>query len=192
MKERPILFTPDNVRAILAGTKTQTRRVIKREPLVTNDGALLTPSGIPYDANKVGVIRCPYGAPGDVLWVREAWWGTELTSYPEGDPVRVSAHKATYMGDLPGDGKWRNAMFMPRWASRLTLRITEVRVERVQDISEDDAWAEAVKPPVSLIIPHDAGRRAYAALWDEINAKRGYAWGSNPWVWAITFEVLHG
>lgn len=209
--ERPILFTPDNVRAILAGTKTQTRRVVKPQPQpdTWNDEPCISwqqrkrskwfawdrGSGMQFDPSIANV--CPYGAPGDVLWVREAWALVPATAYRASDVVQTvspdDAHDAAiYKAGWPlspPSVSWRPSIFMPRWAARLTLRITEVRVERVQDISEADAWAEGVKPAVSIIIPHDAGRRAYAALWDSINGKK-YPWASNPWVWAITFEVL--
>lgn len=200
--EHPILFTPAHVRAILAGTKTQTRRVIKPQPVAWRptecEGAYewrySRTSAAVFGSTDGFLVHCPYGAPGDLLWVREAWddWG--LT-----DPLIVyRADDHPPRGD-GYDSKWRSPMFMPRWAARLVLRITEVRVERVQDISERDAQAEGCKVVEGLLwrplgskepsqqITH---RKVYEGLWDSINAKRGYPWDSNPWVWAITFEVL--
>lgn len=205
MKETPIMFTPEHVRAILDGRKTQTRRTVKGEPLIHNGAVLLSPrSGLPYNANKVGVIRSPYGAPGDLLWVREAWAaaydsdGDIITSdvvykasNPDHQAYRRTGPFETY--EIAGHTGWRHAMYMPRWASRLTLRITEVRVERLQDMPWQDVIKEGIPQHtvargVLADNPPDP-RWAYIKVWDDINGKRA-PWASNPWVWAITFEVV--
>jgi len=200
MKEHPILFSGEMVRAILEGRKTQTRRVIKPQP----------PEGSWWDAesglfhlagSKLGVMRhCPYGVPGDHLWVRETH---HIDHYPaetldaQGNPGTVHYRADTDIISQSWDGQWRLSIFMPRWASRITLLVTGVRVEQVQDISEDDARAEGI-PLVNGHYPdyENPGNRwdtpgaSFISLWDSINRKRGYSWQSNPWVWAVTFEVL--
>lgn len=156
MKERPILFSGPMVRAIREARKTQTRRVVKEidpDEFVSSN-----------EADNLALC-CPYGAVGDRLWVRETWQGNQ------GD-IRYGAD-----GDsLHGYNGWRPSIFMPRWASRITLEVTGVRVERVQEISEEDAQAEGV-----------AHRCDYKVVWDAINGKK-YPWSSNPWVWVIEFK----
>lgn len=145
MKEHPILFSAPMVRAILDGTKTQTRRVVKPQPSFF--GSMGNPN-TPFKTLDAGLhcqIRCPYGQPGDRLWVREAhWWFKDehdpVTGYY---PPKLTADDVEYRAD--GDDRrkvWRPSIHMPRWASRITLEITGVRVERLQDISEADAKAE--------------------------------------------------
>lgn len=146
MKERSIIFNSEMVQAILEGRKTQTRRVIKPQPKYTLDKSL-SPVDIP----------CPYGKPGDLLWVRETWqmlerWGTEFGGAPyEYDLYDGAIPKEQsrnifieYRADGYGDGPWHPSIFMPRWASRIMLEVTGVRVERVKDISWDDALAEGI------------------------------------------------
>lgn len=173
MKERPILFSGEMVRAILDGRKTQTRRVIK-------------PQGEPYTIEDVDVLKCPYGIPGDRLWVRETF--ADLRGMGFG-------HKWAYRADTPegsesdririGYGvRWKPSIHMPRWASRITLEITDIRVERVQDITYIDAKAEGVEYEKGYTDP----REAFATLWNSINAKRDYGWAMNPWVWIIEFK----
>ena len=188
MRERPILFQGAMVRALLAGTKTQTRRPVKCE-VTDYGGALLTA--------KV----CPYGQPGDRLWVRESWRTVA--------PGAGYSHLAT-----DGDGqyppgplrlhKWRPSIHMPRAACRLVLEITAVRVERLQDCSESDAKAEGIyewmaglarDPGVSvadvdeLIAHYGTGPVAvYAALWDSMNGCD--AWAANPWVWVVELRPI--
>ena len=153
MKERPILFSAPMVRAILDGTKTQTRRVVKPQPYVDAvgnacwNGANFGQSAdkvphfqslaSPLPSSKTGRVRCPFGAPGDRLWVREAW-----RTVAEADPIPPrdmdEAFRLWFEVDAPhqpGAGKYRPPMFMPHWASRITLEITGVRVEQLQDIS---------------------------------------------------------
>lgn len=140
MKERPILFSAPMVRAILDGTKTQTRRAVK-----LRNGQYMPPSE-KADINgwRQMLRNCPYGKPGDRLWVREAW---RTVAEADATPPRdlSEAHRLWFEVDVPhqaGAGKYRPPMFMPRWASRITLEITGVRVERLNDISEEDANAE--------------------------------------------------
>ena len=122
-------------------------------------------------------VICPYGKPGDELWVRETWNGTESEGI---------AYRAT---DPQMDGEpWKPSIFMPRWASRLQLVIKDVRVERLQDISIDDIYAEGAYSINWGRMP-GSEHKAFKALWDSINAKRGYGWETNPWVWVVEFEV---
>lgn len=232
MKERPILFSAPMVRALLDGRKTQTRRVVKPQP---NDGLgqMVHLGDAEWgwdDGDLSGLWRCPYGVPGDRLWVRETCQAEELSKPPvERAATRKERQafgrtKVIQLEELDGydgvrylaDDHWSKIdntpaageawsdlyhyrgrgrggigntvppIHMPRWASRLTLQITDVRVERLRAISEPDAMAEGW--------PGDAGDvwpiGWYAVLWDSINgrdpAKR---WFANPWVWAVSFEV---
>jgi len=174
MKERPILFSGQMVRAILEGRKTMTRRVIKPQPV----GAWAAP----------GKTACPYGQPGDRLWVRETFATLCPGSYEEEKP-RAGAHQdirykaSDRMADCSADirgYRWRPSIFMPRWASRINLEITAVRVERVKDISINDAHAEGMTGT------HTLGD--FRELWDSINSKRGHGWDANSWVWVVEFK----
>lgn len=206
MKARPILFSGPMIRALLAGTKTQTRRVVKNP----DEHGCLT-GDCPHESSHQCVIAleewCPYGKPGDLLWVREAFRGhgdDEQDGLPPSawrnrDCISYEAH-----GE-PGGGAWvtkcKPGIHMPRWASRLTLRITDVRVERLQDISEVDAVAEGITP-FEVAFASDKRRHkatdkhpaavrfadAYCDLWESINGPE--SWDANPWVWAITFGVI--
>jgi hypothetical protein len=195
VKERPILFSAPMVRALLAGAKTQTRRIIKPQPTrVTEhierlvEGDVEIPLTVPdgwqwrdlYAADNqdfAGAMRwnCPHGRPGDRLWVKETWGPCA------GSPV----YRATSISDCPDGAKWKPSIFMPRWASRITLEVTEVRVERLHDISEADSRAEGVEPFV-----HPSGaisyRDAYARLWGEING----TFDENVWVWVVEFKRI--
>jgi hypothetical protein len=235
VRERPILFSGDMVRAILAGTKTQTRRVVK------GDG----------EFNR---RRCPYGEPGDRLWVREAWqadfdypgatgfpWWNEIPAAFRGPKARYvyyradkavvhapsadelewplpyearistpdydSEQEAAEDAEILRNIRWRPSIHMPRWASRISLEITDVRCERLQAISEEDARAEGVErdswpedwTSEDAALEAECGYFAprsyaagYAALWDSLNAARGFGWHTNPWVWAITFKRAEG
>ena len=163
MKERPILFSGPMVRAILARKKTQTRRVVKAHKW--------------SDAKHAGVdFPCPYGADGDRLWVREKFC------------MAADGH-VHYAATDQALGPWKPSIHMPRWASRITLEITGVSVEQLQDISEGDAEAEGTTPytaPAEM----PAYKPAFADLWDSINAKRGYGWDANCWVWVLTFNLI--
>ena len=193
MKEHGMIYQGWGVRAILDDRKTQTRRVI------------LKPER--YNHIRECVYCCPYGIERSRLWVREAWaviW-TEYepdweyqTAWDVPHRIEYKADSgAKYPGDWPAeDGsdpycpKWRPSIHMPRWASRITLEITDVRVERVQEISEEDAIAEGIMRWQSERLQReDKGARTdFQALWDSINLKRGYGWETNPWVWVISFK----
>lgn len=277
MRERGILFSAPLVKALLAGAKTQTRRLIKPQPVrqLPNERELPSPTGEPWTIRRdLGwrwqrsknwscfvadnahapfaehlANHCPYGVPGDRLWVRETWGdrGCAVTLHGGGE----SNHRAfihyladdskreipltrkqfdelgkrhlheqdacpKVTGDEGSDERWasseaysdwlrafwtksRPSIFMPRWASRITLEVTEVRVQRLHDISEDDAKAEGVErlqhvaDDQPLLSGGTAGDRphvlAFSVLWDDINGERA-SWASNPWVWCVSFRRL--
>jgi hypothetical protein len=200
MKDRPILFSASMVRAPIAGTKTQTRRAVKFPIKCKDIGCELAGCELTHELRRRPDL-CPYGKPGDLLWVRETW----SANYPE---VGYKADtSAAYFGDGPHRGallrmydrqlgEWRPSIHMPRWASRLTLRVTEVRVERLQDISWSDAIAEGVWKTVGgywsygdeFNPSYETPMGAFQGLWESINGPD--SWDANPWVWAITFEVI--
>ena len=209
--ERPILFSSPMVRAILAGRKTQTRRLVKWsgafgfEAPVGYDVAMLPDgsAGVGKAGRVYGHQTCPY-AVGDLLWVRETWAvpgraPRSTNTMPPGLPVlyRADPDPRFYGFDAMSPWVWRPSISMPRWASRLTLRVTGVRVERLQAISEADAWAEGmaeVDPDEAAVCARakeigccmDDPQATFAALWDSINGKRA-AWADNPWVWVVSF-----
>ena len=190
MKERPIIFSTDMVKAILEGRKTQTRRVIKPQPDRVINGVPFEYLGHKYHDASDRAIRCPYGQVGDRLWVRETW-ATQKSidrfspSYIGNAATVPLWYKADAVNgrSFIGLGKWRPSIFMPRWASRITLEITEVRVERLQEITFEDFKKEGIEMDGSW-------DGSFARLWDSLNAKRGYSWESNPWVWVISFRRL--
>lgn len=213
VKERPILFSGEMVRAILDGRKTQTRRVVKPQPEPFKAHDRLGPfwwfNRRAWGLEQLGRIaekempwflapHCPYGQPGDRLWVREnlrqdpldGLWKYEEDFTPlidledEIDAVGwVVTRKRDYCPSI----------HMPRWASRITLEITDVRVERVQEISEADARAEGAEPRLSGTSdwgPIRSHRTGFVYLWNQINEARGYGWLANPWVWCLTFRRI--
>ena len=216
MRERPILFNAPMVRAILGGWKTQTRRVVKPQP--TDNGTGRWSFVIDAtDRQNVGTFRfgtvdsdghtftdrgkessityhCPYGRPGDRLWVRETWGWIGEHHHKDHRSIYWKAERSDWLDRQ----RWKPSIHMPRWASRVTLEITDVRVERVQDISEDDARVEGAAideygfpvagPPIDD--GYDSCREWFADLWDSINAKRGYSWESNQWVWVVAFRRM--
>ncbi len=179
-KERPIIFGSEMVKTILEGRKTQTRRVIKPQP---SAGVRFSPfvPGQVEDGHGTE-MRCPYAV--DRLWARETWgyWGSIQT--PEWVIYRADGDKAGM--------RWISPIFMPRWASRITLQVTSIRVEQLQEISERDCCLEmgcAVKWPGPGPEPYKRNLRGlFGKLWDSINAKRGYGWDNNPYVWVVEFE----
>lgn len=245
MKERPILFSAPMVRAILADAKTQTRRVVKPQPRDVWGYGVPLPHvdkerrfGI--DA-KIGPERnaqwipCPYGAPGDRLWVRETWY-CDNTTAPNWNPgKRIEAtpdlisewrESLYYRADAVQTGTccelipecacaeyqtksgrkrspWRPGIHMPRWASRITLEVTGVRVERLHDITDDDARAEGAtademhgwldevaicRAAKVLRCSYEDPRAWFGALWMEINGAE--SWDANPWVWVVEFRRI--
>jgi hypothetical protein len=235
MKERPILFSGPMVRTILDDTKTQTRRVVKPQAAVLTDEMARALGVQPPAAENQPVIPCPYGIPGDRLWVRETWQAIHVSIDPEtgyGDDVQYAAkipasnesgwwsiaYAATDPSarDCIGDRgfPWRPSIFQPRWASRILLEITDVRVQRLHQISEQDARAEGADKSLTReeMMDRAAGwprlpshRSGFRNLWDTINgstkperddngnviAARDFSWSANPWVWAITFRRVH-
>lgn len=219
MKERPILFNDEMVRAILGGKKTQTRRVIK--PLPTNRANHVWADGNRFafceGTHEKGarcqedtIIKHRYGVPGDRLWVREIFAMQvslepgEVKPFDDGRPFLVVDEGPEYgthweqphyratdpapdlcYEDQEEEGpcvRWLPQLHMPRWASRILLEVQEVRAERVQDITEEDAQAEGVECVYSM---------EFAKLWDSINGKKpGRSWKENPWVWVITFRKM--
>lgn len=208
LRQKPILFSSPMVRAILAGQKVQTRRVVKPQPekwideyvpsaapatwlprgaFIKDPTGFLT-QGKPFEARmSASPVRCPYGEVGALLWVRETW-----ARHYTGHPTFGSVH---YRADLPDDPdaamtanhafglmRWKPSIHMPRAACRLELIVSEIRVERLQSITPDDARAEGR----SLVKGEPVGY--FPDTWDAINGNG--AWKSNPWVWAITFAPL--
>lgn len=198
MKERPILFSGEMVRAILAGTKTQTRRVVK-VPLwdPPMERAFAPGCGIWRGADS-SEVRCPYGSAGSRLWVREAFARDYFSATPYLPPEQRHGYRADWTqraADTAPEPKWTPSIHMPRWASRLTLEVTGVRVERLQDISEEDARAEGIvesgtapgwfKPKADGSFA-DPARGAFQLLWESINGAE--SWAANPWVWVVEFR----
>ncbi len=196
MKETGTIFQGWGVRAILEGRKTQTRRVIKPQP----------PSDWGGTSERAALlIHCPYGQVGDRLWVRETHIaGRGVGGYAPGvDPDKEPFGKTIDVIYRADDGEnertagpWTPSIHMRRVYSRITLEITGVKVERIQDISEEDAKAEGITAKyvggsLSLAnmdyLSYQAG---FCEVWDSINAKRGYGWNVNPWDWALTFKVV--
>lgn len=191
MTERPILFSGPMVRAVLDGRKTQTRRVIKH--VACSGTHELSPKEMRpgewfCDECYASPYRCPYGAPGSKLWIRETFG-----CHCHNSMQPMKGCELVYRADDPGDigeyplSGWRPSVFMPRWASRITLDITGLRVERLQDISGDDVLAEGIPEPCrSEGHPNDRFQW-FRGLWDSINGQKA-PWESNPWVWIVSFE----
>lgn len=211
VRERPILFMPEMVLAVLDDRKDQTRRVVKEQPkveLFAFIGSDNKPTGdfafVDHPRVISKHIRCPYGVPGDRLWVRENLRRTESGIWIYGadkKPVLVSKNNETAMTAW-AHHKQQNycpSMFMPRWASRITLEVTEVRVQRIQEISEEDAKAEGIAEVEGKRGVWDGGgpamgpnpQVAFMRLWNSINESRGYGWDANPWVWVIGFRRVN-
>ena len=227
MSEYPILFNGEMVRAILEGHKTQTRRPIDASSIAESPhGGMIFFCKGPHHGNMVKPKYCPYGQPGDILWVRETWRAYQLRE-EEGVQFRADGacqqlpdemeveellqyqNAENYDDDPPNHGSWRPSIHMPHWASRIDLRVKSVRIQRVQDITEEDAWAEGAEKGE----PWDNGEGWFPKLEPIFNkqgkhvcdqgfedAREWFAWNwnriygednfddSNPWVWAIEFE----
>lgn len=216
MKERPILFSGQMVRAILEDRKTQTRRVVKPQPVFVAE-----PS-VPFktkDADPNGIIRCPYGKPGDLLTVKEnAWmWCAKVVSptektrtgkpkvawcecrdvmpvYLQEKPSHIPPGKSERVGNLEYCWHRKPGRFLPAWASRITLELTAVRIDRLQEIGDADAIAEGVdvKMDAVMVAAQCRGKAGTAAqlefwhLWKSINGAD--SWDANPWVWVLEFR----
>ena len=200
MKERPILFNAQMVRALLDGSKTQTRRIMKPAPpsdvrdfstFHNPKGDGLAHFGFDPDLRELQswFAVCPYGQPGDRLWVRETWQAAcgdkraaRIVESPRPDLGWIE-YAATCEDPPP---RWRPSIFMFRWASRITLEIVSVRVERLQDISRGDAMGEGC--PFPNMAQGDDPRQWYADLWEQINGLG--SWALNPWVWVVEFKRI--
>jgi hypothetical protein len=203
MKQRPILFSKPMVFAIMDGIKTQTRRVVKPQPdeyaAMQGDQCMLVHDSSP-DMHNSELIACPYGKPGDQLWVKETVWVDADTK-----EFKWYAHQRIFKVDRVRDNArlWPSIHMKRAW-SRIQLEITGVRVERLQDISEDDAKAEGVESDhtefemiywVEGVTGYKLSERyaasakeAYERLWESINGEG--SWDANPWVWVVEFKVL--
>ncbi|EOA8199562.1 TPA: hypothetical protein ACW7JL_003022 [Enterobacter hormaechei] len=210
MKERGMIFNGEMVRAILGGRKTQTRRIVKPQPELTKNsgfswnGALYGAGSDDRETNRnFAHIKCPHGKPGDRIWVRETWaeagaGAPDLKLYRANYPAHVPTH---YENVPPAeDVRWTPSIHMPRWASRILLEITDVRVERLNDISEEDARAEGIidggclncgePEPCGCANPEPDATDAFAYLWQSIYGQEN--WNANPWVWVIEFNRIEG
>jgi hypothetical protein len=237
MKERPILFSGPMVRAILEGRKTMTRRILKPQPDMAMDGEIC-PDGSggyswepvwPQGHKKAGKIvcslSCPYGGPGDRLWVRESW----ALTHPSFDyETQCVDEFIPFEGKIPKEmpdsywkvvyganfnemqvhkddrfiKNWKPSIHMPRWASRLTLEIVDVRPERLQEITEEDVVKEGIQKPYCSVssknlyqiwvngkcIENEKAAFVYQSLWNSINGPG--SWEANPWIWTIEFKRI--
>ena len=219
---KPIIFNPEMARAILDGRKTQTRRVIK-----LRDGSLPADDEMSCDENgKVITVmdfsktfpqwqerKCPYGVPGDKLWVKETWNAKSIDDTWWEDMVGTCSEKMAFNWNMyfkannsEACEKWRPSRFMPKAFSRITLEIKDIRVERVQDITDSDIVAEGVSGLGGVVGKNVAMlatgtltleeaelvclRDNFIRLWDSINLKRGYGYDVNPWVFVVVFEKI--
>lgn len=220
MKERPILMHARSVNGILAGRKTQTRRIISKQPPAGYDRHAWFDAPVygwtyqDFPAEEWFTVKCPYGVVGDRLWVREEWKaravfdglkpvdigqrvGKDILYLADGTIANISGVRESFV-----PGRYRQARYMPHWVSRLTLEITGIRVERLQDITEQDAKAEESylnkcecfpKPrtPIESMMKqtwcHQHGSE-FKTLWDDTNGKS--AWDRNDWVWVVDFRRL--
>jgi hypothetical protein len=182
MKERPILFSGDMVRSILDGRKTQTRRPVKPHHLRGSEepGQVLNILG--RGLLKEASLLCPLGQPGDRLWVRETWTKTQYEKpvYRADSRDRDGWVWPSVASD-PNGVLWKPSIHMPRWASRITLEIVRVSIERVQDITEEGAIKEGCVP-----LDSSRPREMFGDLWQSIYG----TWDANPWVWAVEFRRM--
>ncbi|ABR84785.2 MULTISPECIES: hypothetical protein [Pseudomonas aeruginosa group] len=202
-RERPILFNDQMVRAILEGRKTVTRRVVKPQPDFL--GSMVDPY-TPFKTLDAGLharITCPHGQPGDRLWVREAWAADAQVDaiaprdLSQGEPIWYPADFSVRQTgcSMISKGRGRPSIHMPRWASRILLEIIAVRVERLQDISEEQALAEGVRGEpcdharqacADIGCWGDTAKGAFGFLWESLNGEG--SWAANPWVWVVEFK----
>lgn len=215
MKELPILFSTEMVQAILAGRKSMTRRIIKPQPAAFVTSAVWKkfssscPEHVTEDEHIKTFLsdKCPYGKSGDLIWVRESFTVLEpehCASMKERFVYKASCNSESdeIRRDYIKSGwpyQWKPSIHMPKEAARIWLEVTDIHVERLQDISQEDAQAEGVFPPA----PHRCGgwknelhdfkdcfRCAFKVLWNQINGPSGNTWEANPFVWCVRFKVL--
>jgi len=208
MKEKPIIFSGPMVRAILEGRKTQTRRVIKPQPRAIGGKDLWEFNGGFFVGDDdmrshlfhdwYGNDKCPYGGvygdgSSDVLWVRETFTLTQFNEpvyRADARDKRGNRWNSIEPGDPDKEVIWKPSIHMPRWASRISLPLTAVRVERLQDISNNDALAEGT-PDLRTIENNWELRDCFAHLWNSINGKKpGRTWEDNPWVWVLEWKEV--
>ncbi|WP_424753723.1 hypothetical protein [Klebsiella pneumoniae] len=231
MKERGMIFNSEMVRAILDGRKTQTRRIMKEQPVLNGNFYEVFGSAWSKGMTSIPAVpghslstRCPFGAVGDRIWVRETFCPVDDTQYGgekwvdyRATPRYEASHPAGW-DSAPNDAealKWRPSIHMPRWASRILLEITDVRVERLNAISEEDAQREGVHTEVwdqtvvarnyaardeffqfwSEDMPHyvemnQLYRSSFRSLWESIYGEE--SWKANGWVWVISFKLVEG
>lgn len=230
VRERPIIMSGPMVKALLAGTKTQTRRIVKKpgsrwpdiqnlaqhggdQHRVSYSGRFNDPLSWGYPCAEDGVDAplgawlewCPHGKPGERLWVRETWAPYDQLAIRTQERAGIF-YRADDEKKHDTDGAWKSSMFMPRWASRILLEIAEVRVQRLQDITEADAWAEGciqgepwdngkgyfpaevMDPSGRFAVGWDDVRDWYYDLWESLHGED--SWDVNPWVWALSFKRL--
>jgi len=191
---KPIIFNTTDVKAILSGAKTQTRRAIKPQPkyknVVFQYGRLVEYSMIGSCWNEMAWHNPPY-KKGDALYVREAWADVRIL------PSSKHSHylyEASHPNPNSRPIHWRPSVHMPREAARIFLRVTDIRVERLQKISSTDMWNEGCLPhdinQSELTTHRECLEKYWIPLWNSLNAKRGYGWDSNPWIWVISFERI--
>lgn len=197
MKERPMIFSGESVRAMYADRKTQTRRVVKLPPapmrvgvwepttiggagVVDSQGNPAPDAGAVWHRRTGKCLGCPYGWVGDRLWVKE-------TFVYDGAKRKAFLYRATSDREALS---WQSPLYMPRRAARLILAITNVRVERLQDISPEDCRAEGIEPDMHLANWAARLRSHFQAVWDALNKDRGFPWESNPFVWVLSFRRL--
>ncbi|MJQ01232.1 hypothetical protein DN101_22480 [Salmonella enterica subsp. enterica] len=212
MKERGMIFNAEMVRAILDSRKTQTRRPVKPQPELTErsgfswNGVVFGSGSDDRETNRnFAHVKCPFGKPGDRIWVRETW-AEAGASAPDLKLYRANypAHVPTHYENVPPaeDVRWTPSIHMPRWASRITLEIIDVRVERLHSISERDALREGLfqlpasgryclQPGMQYfgMASHNA-KEVYSWLWASIYGEE--SWAANPWVWVIEFKRVEG
>ena len=221
MKERAIIFSAPMVRAILEGRKTQTRRVLKSQPGCVHDGEpywavggyrVWSYRGI-TDVLRMGTVnpqRCPFGTVGERLWVRETWGpcrgvgdshpiaiaDATYACFPDGSQKFKSGeychHGSPVTGSWPTGYKWRPSIHMPRWASRITLEIAGVKVERLNEITGSDCANEGIcgqigSPRSYGVVTESFAREQFQRIWESINGPG--SWDANPWVWVIEFRL---